>query len=191
MTIAIINKELCMAVIDQNDQKFNQKLENRKWYSLEEAICKRKLLREKGKRLVITNGCFDLLHAGHLVYLKKSAALGDELWIVVNSDKSVRLLKGLKRPIQGEEERMFALSCLEFVSGMVLFDTERLDKEIMALQPDVYTKAGDYTLEKLDKMERKALETVGTEIVFMPFVEGYSTTRLIQKIIDVETKGVQ
>src|SRR5689334_5112144 len=118
----------------------SQKLENRKLYSLEEAAHKRRLLREKGKRLVITNGCFDLLHAGHLVYLKESAAFGDELWIVVNSDKSVRSLKGSKRPIQGEEERMFALSCLEFVSGIVLFDTERLDREIMALQPDVYTK---------------------------------------------------
>lgn len=176
-----------MAIINQ---KFNQKLENKKWYSLEEAIHKRKILREKSKRLVITNGCFDLLHAGHLVYLKESAALGDELWVVVNSDKSVRLLKGLKRPIQGEEERMFALSCLEFVSGMVLFDTERLDREIKALQPDVYTKAGDYALEKLDKLEWSALEAVGAEVVFMPFVEGYSTTSLIQKIINLETRSV-
>lgn len=166
-----------------------QKLVNKKKYNLEEAIKRRRVLREQGKKLVITNGCFDLLHTGHLVYLKESAALGDELWIMVNSDRSVQSLKGPKRPVQGEEERMYALGALECVSGVVLFDTQRLDKEILALEPDVYTKAGDYTLEKLDKQEREALEAVGAKIVFMPFVPGYSTTGLIQKMVEAENQG--
>ena len=130
----------------------------------------------------MTNGCFDLLHAGHLYLLEKASTLADELWVAVNSDSSVRSLKGSNRPIQGELERAYTLLCLEFVDVVLLFDGERLDKEIRTLAPDAYVKGGDYSLDTIDQDERAALEQVGSEIHFVPFVEGFGTTDLIRRI---------
>ncbi len=145
-------------------------------------MAERAKLRAAGKSLVVTNGVFDLLHTGHLYYLKQARALGEALYVVINADESVRAIKGPTRPIQTEIERAYALGALWFVSGIVVFRTPRLDAEIRALQPDVYCKAGDYTLETLDPTERKALEEVGAKIEFLPFLEGFSTTKLIEKI---------
>lgn len=139
-------------------------------------------MRSKGKSLVLTNGVFDLLHTGHLYYLKQARALGEALFVAINADESVRAIKGPTRPIQSEVERAYALGALWFVSGIVVFNTPRLDAEIRALQPDVYCKAGDYTLETLDPTERGALGDVGAKIEFLPFLEGFSTTKLIAKI---------
>ncbi len=139
-------------------------------------------MRSKGKSLVLTNGVFDLLHTGHLYYLKQARALGEALFVAINADESVRAIKGPTRPIQSEVERAYALGALWFVSGIVAFNTPRLDAEIRALQPDVYCKAGDYTLETLDPTERGALGDVGAKIEFLPFLEGFSTTNLIAKI---------
>jgi len=132
--------------------------------------------------LVLTNGVFDLLHTGHLSSLKQARQLGDALFVVINGDESVRALKGPSRPVQTEEERAYALGALSFVDGVVVFRNQRLDGEIRALRPDVYCKAGDYTLEKLDPTERGALEEVGAKIAFLPFLEGFSTTKLIARI---------
>lgn len=132
--------------------------------------------------MVMTNGCFDLLHPGHLSFLREAAALGDELWIGLNGDASVRALKGPKRPILNETERAFALSSLACVAEVFVFPEPRLTGEIRMLQPDLYVKAGDYALEKLDAGERAALEEVGSEIRFLPFLEGFSTTDMIRKI---------
>ena len=113
-----------------------------------------------GKRVVLTNGVFDLLHTGHLYYLKQARALGDALIIALNADASTRALKGPSRPVQDEAQRAYALAALECVDAIVIFGAPRLTAEIRALQPDIYCKAGDYTLEKLNPEERAALESV-------------------------------
>jgi rfaE bifunctional protein nucleotidyltransferase chain/domain len=140
-------------------------------------------LRSTGLRLVMTNGCFDLLHTGHIYFLQKARQLGDRLLVVLNSDASVRILKGPKRPVQSELERAFALAALDCVGHIVLFNESNLAREITVLRPDIYTKAGDYNLGRLHPGERAALESGGTKIHFLPFLEGFSTTGLIQKII--------
>jgi len=158
-------------------------LTNPKLYaSLDAAVAAREQLRASGKRVVLTNGVFDLLHTGHLYYLEKARGYGDALFIALNGDTSVRELKGPLRPVQAEENRAYALAATWFVDGIVVFQNKRLTSEILALKPDVYCKAGDYTLEKLDPDERRALEQVGAKIVFLPFLPGFSTTNLIAKI---------
>ena len=150
--------------------------------SLEAAVVAREKLRAAGKRVVLTNGVFDLLHTGHLYYLEKARSFGDALFIALNGDASVRQLKGPLRPIQAEAHRAYALAATWFVDGIVVFQNKRLTAEILALKPDVYCKAGDYTLDKLDPDERRALEQVGAKIEFLPFLSGFSTTSLIEKI---------
>ncbi|MBL9202002.1 MAG: adenylyltransferase/cytidyltransferase family protein [Opitutaceae bacterium] len=145
-------------------------------------MAEREKLRAAGKQLVLTNGVFDLLHTGHLYYLKEARRLGDALYVAINSDDSVRALKGPSRPVQAEIERAYALGALWFVSGVVVFREPRLTAEIRALRPDIYCKAGDYTLDKLNPEERGALQDVGARIEFLPFLEGFSTTNLIARI---------
>lgn len=157
--------------------------------SLEAAVARRQALAQAGKKLVLTNGCFDLLHCGHVYYLREAAKLGDELWIGLNGADSVRALKGPTRPVQGDLERAFTLGALEFVAGVFFFHTPRLDAEIRALRPDVYAKAGDYTLETLNADERDALLGCGAEIKFLPFLPGFSTTSLIAKINAAASAG--
>jgi rfaE bifunctional protein nucleotidyltransferase chain/domain len=158
------------------------KLDNPKLMTLAQAVTAREELRGAGKRAVLTNGVFDLLHTGHLYFLQQARALGDALFVALNADASVRQLKGPARPLQGEIERAYALGALTCVDGVVIFHEPRLTGEILALQPDIYTKAGDYTLEKLDPDERAALQKVGARIEFMPFLSGFSTTSLVAKI---------
>lgn len=155
---------------------------NPKLRTLDAAVVHRASLRAQGKRVVLTNGCFDLLHTGHVYYLRKAAALGDALFIGLNGDASVVALKGPTRPVQSVIERAYLMGALDFVDTLFVFDTPRLTAEITALRPDIYAKAGDYTLETLNPEERAALEKVGADIQFLPFLEGYSTTALIAKI---------
>ncbi len=150
--------------------------------TLTQAVAWRESLRQSGRKLVVTNGCFDILHRGHVEYLAQAAALGDELLVLVNSDASVRELKGPTRPVNNEIDRAFLLTALKSVSKAVIFPTARCNQELDALSPDVYAKAGDYTLAKLDPAERAALEKHGTQIVFLPFVSGHSTTGIIEKL---------
>ena len=157
-------------------------LDNPKLRNLSAAILWREELRRSGKRVVLTNGVFDLLHTGHLYYLKQARALGDALIIALNADASTRALKGPSRPVQDEVQRAYALGALECVDAVVIFGAPRLTAEIQALKPDIYCKAGDYTLEKLNPEERAALESVGARIQFMPFLPGFSTTNLIARI---------
>jgi rfaE bifunctional protein nucleotidyltransferase chain/domain len=166
------NREACHAVT----------LDNPKLRPLEETATFRQTLRAAGRRVVLTNGIFDLLHTGHLYYLQKARALGDALIVALNSDASTRALKGPARPVQNEEQRAYALGALACVDAVVIFGTPRLDAEITALRPDIYCKAGDYTLDRLDPGERAALQAVGARIEFMPFLAGFSTTSLIAKI---------
>jgi D-glycero-beta-D-manno-heptose 1-phosphate adenylyltransferase len=157
-------------------------LPNEKWLSLEEAVAARQKLRQANQTMVMTNGCFDLLHVGHISYLQESRKLGDQLWLLINSDASVRELKGPTRPIESEAERAYCLAALSCVDRIVVFNNPRLIQEIEQLQPDIYTKAGDYTLETLHQGERAAFEAAGTDIRFLPFLEGFSTTKMIEKI---------
>lgn len=160
----------------------NAVLENPKLLSLAGAVSWREQARAAGRRVVLTNGVFDLLHTGHLYFLQKAKARGDVLIIALNGDASVKQLKGPLRPVQTEQERAYALGALMCVDGIVIFSTQRLTAEIRALRPDVYCKAGDYTPATLDPGERAALEEVGASIEFLPFLPGFSTTRLIEKI---------
>ena len=162
-------------------------LGGRRPLSLDEALSRREELRVEQKSLALTNGCFDLLHTGHLFLLERTSACADELWVAVNSDASVRSLKGSNRPLQGELERAYALLCLEFVDAVLLFDGRRLDNEIQALKPDAYAKGGDYSLETLDKKELAALEGAGAAIHFIPFLDGFGTTDLINRINNLPT----
>ena len=157
--------------------------------SLAEAIARREQLRSAGTTVVLTNGVFDLLHPGHLHYLRAAADKGGALFIALNGDNSVRALKGPTRPVQAAPVRAEALAKLDYVDTIFGFDTPRLDREIKAIRPDVYVKAGDYTLEKLDPGERAALEEVGARIEFMPFLPGHSTTGLIEKMKDEGRRG--
>jgi rfaE bifunctional protein nucleotidyltransferase chain/domain len=130
----------------------------------------------------MTNGCFDLLHTGHLYFLQEARKLGDCLIVALNSDASVRQLKGPQRPVIGEKERAYALAALSCVDYVVIFRAANLVKEIQTLQPDIYTKAGDYSLDRLHAGERAALEKCNAQIRFLPFLKGFSTTSLIGKI---------
>lgn len=150
-------------------------------FGIDDLVAYRQELSVTGKRVVLTNGCFDLLHRGHASYLQKSASLGDVLIVAVNSDESVRKLKGPQRPLNRESDRAYLLASLRCVDAVFVFEGPRLDREIRRLHPDIYTKAGDYTLDTLDPDERAALEEVGAEICILPFVEGHSTTSLIHR----------
>jgi D-glycero-beta-D-manno-heptose 1-phosphate adenylyltransferase len=150
--------------------------------TLADAVARREELRAAGKLVVLTNGVFDLLHPGHLHYLTAAAEKGGALFIALNGDASVRALKGPTRPVQSAPVRAAALGALAFVDTVFIFDTPRLDREIRALRPDLYVKAGDYTLDKLDPGERAALEEAKTRIEFLPFLPGHSTTEIIKKM---------
>ena len=134
-----------------------------------------------GKKLVLTNGCFDLLHAGHIRYLEEARRLGDALIVAVNNDASVRELKGLDRPLNGELDRAEVLSALRCVDHVTVFTGKRVTEVIRALQPAIYAKGGDYTVETLDPGERSALEEAGTEIRLLSLVPGRSTTSLLER----------
>jgi len=134
-----------------------------------------------GKRLVLTNGCFDLLHTGHVRYLQQARGLGEALLVAVNSDRSVRELKGPERPLNGELDRAEVLAALRCVDHVTIFEGMRVTEVIQALRPAIYAKGGDYTLETLDPGERAALEEVGAEIRLLPLVPGRSTTGILER----------
>ena len=140
-----------------------------------------KHLKAKGKRIIFTNGCFDLLHVGHIRYLEEARALGDVLIVGVNSDSSVRKLKGSKRPVLPEEERAEILSGLGCVDYITIFDEIDPLKLITSLQPNVLAKGGNWTKEQT--VGKKVVERSGGEVVIIPFVQGASTSNLIKTIL--------
>ena len=138
-------------------------------------------LKLKRKKIVFTNGCFDLLHIGHIRYLEEAKALGDILVVGVNSDSSVRRLKGPQRPITPLEERMEVLSSLECVDYVTSFDESTPLELISFLKPHVLVKGGDWTKETT--VGKEVVEGLGGEVVILPFVEGNSTTNIIETIL--------
>ena len=135
---------------------------------------------ENGKTFVVTNGCFDILHVGHVRYLKKTKSIADYLIVLLNSDNSVKAIKGDSRPINNELDRAEILSSLSCVDYVVLFDENSPAKLLERIKPDVYTKGADYTLETLP--ERDVTERNNIRVEFIDFVQGKSTTNIINKI---------
>jgi rfaE bifunctional protein nucleotidyltransferase chain/domain len=136
--------------------------------------------RTAGRRIVLTNGCFDLLHAGHLAGLNEAKRYGDRLVVGINSDSSVRALKGDSRPINPEAERLELVAALKPVDLAVIFDEADASRLIELIRPAVYVKGGDYSLETLP--EREALTRLGVEVRFVPLAPGLSTTTTLAKI---------
>ena len=142
----------------------------------------REKLRASGRVLAATNGCFDLLHAGHVSYLERARAFGDALIVGVNGDASVRSLKGPGRPINSEQDRAIVLAALESATAVAIFPDVRATAFLSRVAPDIYVKGGDYTLETLDQDERRTVESGGGRIELVSFVPDKSTTRTIRAI---------
>jgi rfaE bifunctional protein nucleotidyltransferase chain/domain len=139
-------------------------------------------LRPQGRKLVLTNGCFDLLHAGHVRYLQAARALGDALAVAINGDDSVHALKGEGRPLNTESDRAEIVAALACVDYVTTFPEVRVTQLIEKVRPAIYVKGGDYTPASLHPEERAALEKIGAEIRILPFEPGHSTSGLIERM---------
>ncbi|MDB6148481.1 MAG: D-beta-D-heptose 1-phosphate adenylyltransferase [Spartobacteria bacterium] len=139
-------------------------------------------MRENGRNLVFTNGCFDLLHVGHARYLQAARALGEALLVAINGDESVRALKGQGRPLNQAEDRAELVAALESVDHVVIFPEVRATQLLAIVRPAIYVKGGDYTEDSLHAEERAALDQIGAEIRVLPFEAGHSTSGLLEKI---------
>lgn len=142
----------------------------------------RKQFRSSGKKLVVTNGCFDILHSGHVTCLEAARHLGDGLLVGVNGDEAARQLKGPNRPVNSQDDRAAVLAALESVSAVCIFAEKTAARFLERAQPDIYAKGGDYTLDSLNQDERRAVEAAGGRIKIIPFVPGKSTTAILEKI---------
>lgn len=149
-------------------------------WTREQAVQNLKALRQ-GKKIVFTNGCFDILHVGHLRYLQEARALGDFLLVGLNSDQSVKALKGPDRPVQNEEDRAEILLGLECVGAVVIFGEDTPSDLIQALHPDVLVKGGDWSVSQI--VGSDFVQSYGGQVRSLPFHEGRSTTRIIKKIL--------
>ena len=142
-------------------------------------------LRRRGKKIVFTNGCFDIIHAGHVRYLTTSKNFGDELIVGLNTDESVRRLKGDSRPINSQDDRAEVLLGLKAVDHVIFFGEQTAENLIAEVKPDVYVKGGDYTLETLP--EAKIVHGCGGRVEFVNLVAGRSTTNVVKKILEAES----
>jgi D-glycero-beta-D-manno-heptose 1-phosphate adenylyltransferase len=142
----------------------------------------RETFRASGKKLVVTNGCFDILHPGHVTYLEAARNLGDALLVGVNGDDATRQLKGPNRPVNSQDDRATVLAALESISAVCIFLEKTATHFLERAQPDVYVKGGDYTPDTLNQDERRAVEAAGGKIKIIPFVPGKSTTAILEKI---------
>jgi rfaE bifunctional protein nucleotidyltransferase chain/domain len=149
-------------------------------FTLDELIVRFGRSKRNGKRVVFTNGCFDLLHPGHIHSLEAARAMGDSLIVGINSDESVRILKGSERPVMREAERAEILASLECVDGVVIFDELSPQKVIAALLPDVLVKGSDWPGNQI--VGREEVEAAGGKVVLIDNVPGYSTTAILEKI---------
>jgi rfaE bifunctional protein nucleotidyltransferase chain/domain len=156
----------------------------RKVLTLAELAAQRDALAGAGKRLVLTNGCFDLLHVGHVRYLQAAREFGDALAVALNGDESVRALKGPGRPLNSAADRAEILAALGCVDYVTVFNEPRATGVFAAVRPHVYVKGADYRIETLDPGEREALEAGGAEFRFVDFVPGRSTSKLVERMKD-------
>ena len=174
-TYAVSIEEIKEHINKENDVSYDNKLP-----SVDELAKILQAEREKGKKIVFTNGCFDIFHVGHSRYLRQASTYGDILVVGVNSDASVKRLKGPERPIISEEERMELLADLQCVSYVVKFEEDTPYELIKKLQPDIITKGGDYKPEEV--VGKDIVEARGGKVVICKLVEGKSTTNIITKI---------
>lgn len=142
----------------------------------------REAVRRANRKLVVTNGCFDLLHLGHVTYLETARNRGDLLLVGVNADAAVRKLKGRDRPVNPETDRALVLAALESVSAVTIFPDKTATAFLRLATPDIYVKGGDYTVDTLNQEERQVVEDEGGEIVLLNLVKGRSTTRTLGKL---------
>jgi D-beta-D-heptose 7-phosphate kinase/D-beta-D-heptose 1-phosphate adenosyltransferase len=154
----------------------------------EALIRERERLRPEGKRLVFTNGCFDLLHPGHVRYLSQARAMGDALVVALNGDRSVRKLKGEGRPILNEQERAEVVSALEAVDYVTIFEEETPRELVAELLPDVLVKGGDWPIDQI--IGREEVEASGGHVVSLPYVEGSSTSEIIERVARARRRPV-
>ncbi len=140
--------------------------------------------RREGKKVVFTNGCFDLLHPGHVTYLRKASNLGDVLVVGVNSDRSVQVIKGRSRPILNQLERCQVLAALECVGFVTVFDEEDPLRLIKTILPDVLVKGGDWNLDEI--VGKNEVESTGGRVISIPYEPGYSTSSIIQRILELQ-----
>ena len=150
--------------------------------SLNELCAERERLRQAGRRVVFTNGVFDLIHPGHVNYLQQARRLGDALVVALNSDRSVRELKGEKRPILDQHERAEVVAALGCVDYVTVFDDPTPREVIAALLPDVLVKGGDWEVDRI--VGREEVEAAGGSVLSLPFVEGCSTSDVIERIVE-------
>ena len=150
--------------------------------TLQEAPAFRAKLRKEGRTVVATNGCFDLLHVGHLRYLTEARERGDFLWVGLHGDASVRDLKGPNRPLVAEADRAELLAAWRVVDAVTIFPEVRATSFLAAVEPDIYVKGGDYTVESLNPEEAAALEACGAKVEIVKLVPGKSTTDLVKKM---------
>jgi len=155
---------------------------NKKIYKLKDLIKIREELRKKGKKVVFTNGCFDLLHKGHIHLFRETKKWGDVLIVAVNDDASIKKFKGSWRPVFPLEERLEILEAIEEIDYLVSFSEDTPQKIISLLIPDVLVKGGDWKLDEV--VGREEVEGAGGRVVLVPYLEGYSTSALINKIIN-------
>ena len=137
-------------------------------------------LQQQGKKIVFTNGCFDILHAGHVDIFQQARNLGDALVVAVNSDISIKKIKGEKRPVVPQAQRMQVLAALEAIDYVVIFDEENPLKIIKELQPDILVKGGDWPIETI--VGREIVEKKGGKVISVPLMEGISTTNIIEEV---------
>jgi rfaE bifunctional protein nucleotidyltransferase chain/domain len=142
----------------------------------------RQSVRAAGKKLVATNGCFDLLHLGHVSYLEAARGRGDFLLVGINSDASVRALKGPARPLNTETDRALVVAALASVDAVCVFHERSALSYLNAAQPDIWIKGGDYTLDTINQEERRAVEAAGGRVILVPLIAGKSTTALLAQI---------
>jgi len=159
---------------------------NDKIVPMEELAQRAGKLRAAGKKLVATNGCFDLLHLGHIRYLKAARALGDALIVGINGDQSVGELKGVGRPINNENDRAEVVAALECVDLVAIFPEVRATRFLELAGPTVYVKGGDYNQDTLNAEERQVLQKMGAKIDIVAFEPGYSTTDLLARLSKIK-----
>jgi rfaE bifunctional protein nucleotidyltransferase chain/domain len=168
--------------LEASIKKLTPKSASSKVLTLAQAVRWANSQRRRGRRIVATNGCFDLLHFGHVSSLERAKRLADILVVGLNGDDSVRQLKGPGRPLVKANQRAAVLAALACVDAVVIFPQKRAHRFLAAVRPNVYVKGGDYRPETFDARERAVLTALGTEIRILPFIRGFSTTKLIEKI---------
>lgn len=148
--------------------------------TLEQLIVEVENLKKSGKKIISTNGCFDILHRGHVTYLEAAKKLGDILIVGINADARVRGLKGEGRPVNKEQDRAIVLSALKSVDYVFIFQEETPKEFLAKLKPHIHAKGGDYQAEKLP--EYSVMKSIGGEVAIIPFVDGYSTTGILSRV---------